>query len=89
MHQVCIYYGNETKLLPHPQVPVTVRILLILAKPLAGLVNSLYSDCFYSSPILEEQLQQENTTFAGTVMVNRHGLPAAVKEYKKQPRETI
>ena len=41
MHQVCIYYGKETKLLPLLEVPVTARVVLIFTAKTTGRIRAL------------------------------------------------
>ena len=89
LHQVVIYYGRETELIQCPGASVTVKIVITLAEPLKSLGYSLYCDRFYSSPDLATRLLEQDTTFTGTVMANRRGLPAAVKSKRKEARGNI
>ena len=53
--------------------------LVLLMDPLENLCHDLYTDRFYTSPLLAEELLQLGMTLTGTVMSNRKNIPAAVK----------
>jgi hypothetical protein len=46
--------------------------------------GDLYTDRFYTSPVLADELLQIGTTLTGTVMCNRKNIPAAVKVNKQK-----
>ena len=89
MYNLVIYYGRETQLIctEHNH---TTNVVLTLMNPLAGLGYDLYTDRFYTSPLLASELLKVNTTLTGTVMCNRRDMPAAakVKKQKKGDMDT-
>ena len=88
MYNLIIYYGKETLLLARAGLNHTTSVVLTLMSPLAGLGYDLYTDRYYTSPDLAEELLQIHTTLTGTVMCNRKHMPVAVKG-KKQRRGDI
>ena len=52
--------------------------------PLKGLGYNLYTDRFYTSRALAEELLKIKTTITGTVMTNRKNMPAACKSKKQK-----
>ena len=87
MYNILIYYGKET-LLTKTALNHTTNVVLTLMDPLGGLGYDLYTDRFYTSPILAHELLKINTTLTGTVMCNRKDMPAAVKS-KKQKKDDV
>ena len=55
--------------------------------PLCDLGYDLYTDRFYTSPQLAEELLQIGTTFTGTAMSNRKNMPVALKSRKQKKGE--
>ena len=49
----------------------------------------LYTDRFYTSPILADSLQQMNITLTGTIMSNKRGLPLQLKTKNKMSKGSI
>ena len=84
MYNVIIYYGKETQLITKPGLNHTTNVVLTLVDPLRGLGYDLYTDRFYTSPILAEELLHIGTTLTGTVMCNRRNMPAACKSKKQK-----
>ena len=83
MYNLVIYYGKETLLLANPRLNHTTRVCLSLMEPLKNMGYDLYTDRFYTSPILASELLQIGTTITGTVMCNKKNLPVSVKSKKK------
>ena len=84
MYNLVIYYGKETQLIMRPGLNHTTAVVLTLIDPLKNLGYDLYTDRFYTSPLLAEELLQIRTTLTGTVMSNRKNMPAAVKKTSKR-----
>ena len=61
-----------------------IKSLLTLMAPLTDLGYDLYTDRFYTSPMLVEELLRVETTLTGTVMTNRKNMPAATKCSKQR-----
>ena len=89
LYNLVIYYGKETQLITRAALNHTASVVLTLMSPLAGLGYDLYTDRYYTSPTLAEELLQIQTTLTGTVMCNKRGMPAAVKEKKKQKKGDV
>ena len=87
MYNLIIYYGKETQLLTRPGQNHTTSVVLTLMDPLKDLGYDLYTDRFYTSPILAEELLSIGTTLTGTVMCNRKNMPAASKSKKQRKGE--
>ena len=84
MYNLVIYYGKETLLLANPRLNHTTRVCLSLMEPLKNMGYDLYTDRFYTSPILASELLQIGTTITGTVMCNKKNLPVSVKSKKQK-----
>ena len=84
MYNLVIYYGKETQLITKPGLNHTTNVVLTLMHPLSDLGYDLYTDRFYTSPMLATELLQMHTTLTGTVMCNRKNMPAAVKSKKQK-----
>ena len=74
------YYGKfTTDRLVRPYLPFTSRIVLQLCNMLLSSVNEsgyhIFTDRFYTSPILCEELRKMNFHLTGTVKVSRKGMP--------------
>ena len=87
MYNLLIYYGKETQLITRVGLNHTTNVVLTLMDPLANLGYDLYTDRFYTSPMLADELLQIRTTITGTVMCNRKNMPAAVKSNKQKKGE--
>ena len=81
MYNLIIYYGKETHLLTRPGQNHTTSVVLTLMDPLKDLGYDLYTNRFYTSPILAE------ATLTGTVMCNWKNMPAATKSKKQRKGE--
>lgn len=88
LYNLLIYYGKETQLVS-TAFNHTTNVVLTLMDPLTGRGYDLYTDRFYTSPLLACQLLPLHTTLTGTVMCNRKDLPVAVKKGKKQKKGEI
>lgn len=83
------YYGNTTTdSLSRPELPFTCRIVLHLlqkvqqAMPVSG--YHLYTNRYYTSPILAEELLLQRVLLSGTVMPNCKQMPQQVKKTLKK-----
>ena len=86
------YFGQPTTAnLPYPQMPFTVRIVLHLVDQLLekadGSGYHVYTDRFYTSILLANQLLQKQIHLTGTVQKNRVGLPSDLKKLKLKNHE--
>ena len=84
MYNLVIYYGKETQLITRPGLNHTTNVVLTLMHPLAGLGYDLYTDRFYTSPMLATELLLMDTTLTGTVMCNRKNMPVAINTNKQK-----
>ncbi len=84
MYNLVIYYGKETQLLTQPGLNHTTNVVCTLMDPLKDLGYDLYTDRFYTSPMLATELLDMSTTLTGTVMCNRKNMPAATKNKKQK-----
>lgn len=75
-----VYCGQESK---------TVNIVRNLLGRLAGKGHTVYTDRFYTSPTLAEELEKLKTGLVGTTMPNRKGMPVALKNAKLQKGQQI
>ncbi|XP_070562433.1 piggyBac transposable element-derived protein 4-like [Ptychodera flava] len=67
----------------YPTVGLATRVVLQLTKPLAGEGYTVYTDRFYTSPMLLYSLESRQTYGCGTVMANRKGFPSQLKRDPK------
>ena len=72
MYNLVVYYGKETQLLSRPGLNHTTNVVLTLMAPLAGLGHDLYTDRFYTSPLLASELLYIDTTLTGSVICNKN-----------------
>ena len=86
LYSLVIYYGRETQLLPCPDLNHTTRVVLTVAQPVFSLGYDLYTDRFYTSPTLAEELEKVGTILTGTVLSNRKGMPLAAKRKQRRRR---
>ena len=89
MYNLLIYYGRETQLITQPQLNHTTNVVLTLVNPVAGLGYDLYTDRFYTSPVLATELLRIGTTITGTVMCNKKNMPAATKSKSKRRKGDV
>lgn len=88
------YYGAATtEQLPYPGHPFSARIVLHLIdnvlQTATGTGYHLFTDRYYTSCVLADELLKRKIHLTGTVMKNRSGLPAAVKKkIKLKQQET-
>ena len=88
MYNLLVYYGKETQLLTKPGLNHTTNVVLTFVHPLRDLGYDLYTDRFYTSPMLASELLHIHTSLTGTVMCNRKNMPHAAKS-KKQNRGDV
>lgn len=79
------YYGSyTTNNLIRPDLPFTSRVILHLVNALQSVTQQkgyhLYTDRFYSSVDLANELKANGVYLTGTVMLNRKGLPIKMKK---------
>ena len=87
MYNLVIYYGKETQLITAAGLNHTTRVILTAMTPLANMGYDLYTDRFYTSPIVADELLKINTTVTGTVMVNKKNMLAATKSKRPKPKK--
>ncbi len=61
MYRLVIYYGKETQSVVRPDLTHVPRVVLTLVEPLSHKGYDLYTDRFYTSPVLAPELQQVNS----------------------------
>lgn len=78
------YYGAITnEILPHPDMLFTSRIVLLLAERLRNKCGDrcgfhIYTDRYYTSLKLAQELRNIRIHLTGTVMSNREGCPSGI-----------
>ncbi|KAH8035439.1 hypothetical protein HPB51_005401 [Rhipicephalus microplus] len=84
--------STTTDSLCHPEVPFTCRIVLHLLEKVEqatpGSGYHLYTDKFYTSPMLAEELLSHSILLTGTVMTNRKQMPQQLKKKMKKGEVT-
>lgn len=71
-----IYTGAETNLLPcDKNIGISGTVVMTLMEPYLKKGHNLYTDNWYTTPILCEHLFVKKTTLTGTVRKNRRGMP--------------
>ena len=86
LYSVVIYCGKETLLVSRPGLNHTTRVVLTLVQPVCNMGYDLYTDRFYTSPLLARELANLGITLTGTVMANRKDMPLAVRAMGKRKR---
>ena len=85
MHNLQIYYGKDTKLIDNHEASHTVKVVTNLTDHLR---YDLYTDRFYTSPLLADALEQMEITVIGTVLSNKQGLPVEFKRQQKRSKDS-
>lgn len=80
-----IYSGKEVI----RETDVSYKIVLKLMEPYLNFGRTLYTDNWYSSVMLAEKLNQENTHLVGTLRANRKNNPENVVKKKLKKGEVI
>ncbi|XP_017792479.1 PREDICTED: piggyBac transposable element-derived protein 4-like, partial [Habropoda laboriosa] len=89
------YYGSITSdNISRPDLPVNTRIPLHLYKKLLDRVPDakgyhMFTDRYYTSIPLAEELLKMNCHLTGTINVNRKGVPTQIKKPKFSTRKTV
>ncbi|CAK9810844.1 PiggyBac transposable element-derived protein 4 [Anthophora plagiata] len=89
------YYGSITSdNISRPDLPVTTRIPLHLYQKLLDRIPNakgyhMYTDRYYTSIPLAEELLKMNCHLTGTIKVNRKGVPKEMKKPKFSTRKTV
>lgn len=88
------YLGQQTtNNLPRADLPFTSRIVVHLAQKLKNVTQAegyhIFTDRFYTSCTLAEEMKKMKFDLTGTVMMNRRGLPIEVKQKKLKVGEVI
>ena len=89
MNNFQIYYGKDTPLIDRPDLKHTVKVVLTLVNHLRDKGYDLYTDRFYTSPCLADELTALGITLTGTVMSNKKGLPQEVRQKIKQRKGDV
>ena len=84
MHNIRIYYCKNTDLIENNNFTHTVKVVLTLVEHLHNKGYDLYTDRFYTSPKLAEELDKVGITLTGTLMSNKCGLPSGLKGKQKK-----
>ena len=88
MHNLRVYFGKQTSLVDRIELSHTVRVVITLCDHLKNSGYDLFTDRFYTSPLLADELTKIGITPTGTVMSNKKGLPTEVKSKNKMIRGT-
>ena len=89
------YYGSITSdNISRPDLPVTTRIPLHLYKKLLDRIPDakgyhMYTDRYYTSIILAEELLKMNCHLTGTIQINRKGVPTQIKKPNFSRKTTV
>ena len=89
MHNLLIYYGKDTCLIERPDLSHTCKVVLTLCDYLKNKQYDLYTDRFYTSIPLADELDRIGFTVTGTIIANKKGLPKALKEKTKLKKGTV
>ena len=89
MHNLLVYYGKDTCLIERPDLSHTCKVVLTLCDYLKKKQYDLYTDRFYTSLPLADELDEIGFTVTGTILANKKGLPKVLKEKSKQKRGTV
>ena len=71
VHNLCLYYGKDTNLIDNPEASHSVEDFTTLTDHLRDKGYDLYTDRFYTSPLLADALEQMGITLTGTVLSNK------------------
>ncbi|XP_047361946.1 piggyBac transposable element-derived protein 4-like [Vespa velutina] len=89
------YYGSITSdNISRSDLPVTTRIPLHLYNKLLNRIPDakgyhMYTDRYYTSILLAEELLKMNCHLTGTIQVNRKGVPTQIKKPKFSRKTTV
>ena len=71
MHNLRLSYGKDTNLIDNHEASHTVQVVTTLTDHLRDKGYDLYTDRFYTSPLLADALEQMGITLTGTVNVKQ------------------
>ncbi|CAK9816518.1 PiggyBac transposable element-derived protein 4 [Anthophora quadrimaculata] len=89
------YYGSlTTELLVRPDLPVSSRIPIHLYQMLLEKIpgaqrHHMYTDRYYTSYLLAQELAKLKCSLTGTILRNRKKLPAEIKKPKFSTKSTV
>lgn len=95
VYNILPYFGSiTTEQLNRPDLPVSTRIPLhlyqkILQKIPGAQGYHMFTDRYYTSLPLADELLKVNCHLTGTIMANRKGLPSQIKKPKFTPRKVV
>ena len=88
MHNLHLYYRKDTHLIDNPEASYIVKVVTTLTDHLRDKGYNVYTDRFYTSPLLADALEQMGITITGTVLSNKQGLPVEIKTKQKMSKGT-
>ena len=89
MHNILVYAGKQTPLLPLPTHSHTTKIVLTLVDYLQDKGHDLYTDRFYTSVELADELTKMGFSITGTIQKNRKFLPTKIKKLSKMSKASV
>ena len=89
MHNILVYAGKQTPLLPLPTHSHTTKVVLTLVDYLRDKGHDLYTDRFYTSVELADELTKMGFSITGTIQKNRKFLPTKIKKLSKMSKGSV
>lgn len=88
------YVSLTTELLVKPDLPVSSRIPIHLYKMLLGKIpgaqgHHMYTDRYYTSYVLAQELAKSKCNITGTILTNRKELPKEIKKPDFSKQSTV
>ena len=86
MHNILLYAGKQTPLLQLPTHSHTTKVVLTLVDYLQDKGHDLYTDRFYTSVELADELTKLGFSITGTIQKSRKFLPTKIKKLQKMSK---
>ena len=86
MHNLFVYYGKDTCFIERPDLSHSCKVVLTLCDSLKNKRYDLYTDRFYTSVPLADELDKISFTVTSTNLANEKGIPKELKDKRKQQR---
>ena len=89
MHNILVYAGKQTPLLPLPTHSHTTKVVLTLVDYMRDKGHDLYTDRFYTSVELADELTKMGFSITGTIQKNRKFLPTKIKKLSTMSKGSV
>ena len=76
----CLPVKKEMLTEGQPDAGLATRVVMHSTEPLRNIGHVVFTDNFYTSPQLAASLMEHGLHLVGSLKINRHGIPQALKD---------